>query len=95
MRYKRYKDPLLHEMRRAYIRARAQAEYRNQNWDLEFEDYCLLWNNLWINRGRNGKQLQMCRIDQSKGWFKNNIIIQSRTQHLSNLMMEKNNARTL
>lgn len=88
----RYKDPILKDLRRRYIRAKSQANFRGQQWQLEFEDFCELWkeNQYYLIRGRSPESYQLCRVDQNGAWHKDNVIIKTRRQHLSEIMLEKN-----
>ena len=88
----RYKDPILRDLRRRYIRSKGQAIFRGQEWQLEFEDFCEFWkeNQYYLIRGRNSESYQLCRIDQTGNWKKDNVIIKTRSQHLRELMLEKN-----
>ena len=66
-----------------YLRAKAQAKFRKEYWDLTFDDWWAKWeaSGQWENRGRNPTQYCMLQKDTDKGWTKDNAIVTSRTEH--------------
>lgn len=75
-------DPLRHDIHEKFLKARAQAQFRNEGWQLSFEDYYSLWHKQWDNRGRGGENVCMTRYDPDSPWSKNNCYIISRQDHL-------------
>lgn len=73
-----YKDPLEHSMHLPFLRARAQASYRKEPWELTFEDWKILWKDRWHLRGRDPDDLCMTRDDWDLPWNLDNIIIMIR-----------------
>jgi len=90
MQYIRIQDPIKHDLRRSYIRAKCQAKYRCQIWDLGFEDYVEIWmrDDNHSRKGRGSDNLHMSRIDTTKGWSANNVQIIQRGEHLSKRMLK-------
>jgi hypothetical protein len=76
-------DEYKHQMYTPWMMARAQANFRKEEWNLSFEEYFDAWDNLWDQRGRLSEQLCMTRIDYFGAWEKNNIEIITRKEHCS------------
>ena len=66
-------DPRRHDMYHNWARARAQAHYRGEVWDLAFEDWEQFWHHDWEQRGRHSEGLCITRIDPSQPWSVMNI----------------------
>ena len=76
-------DEYKHSMYVPWMRMKAQAAFRGEEWNLPFEDFFNAWNGKWENRGRNSDSLCMTRIDYDGIWSKDNIIIITRKEHCS------------
>lgn len=64
-------------------RARSQAHYRKEQWELSIEDWFYLWQpDLWARRGKTRNSLCMVRIDRNKSWNLNNVQIITRLAQL-------------
>jgi hypothetical protein len=61
--------------------AKAQAKFRSEPWDLEFEDYYGLWKDYWHLRGRGPGDMCMTRVDPEGTWTTKNIRIILRSEH--------------
>jgi hypothetical protein len=85
MIYEIYPDEFTKRRRLAYIRSRAQAKYRNEDWELTFEDWCHFWNTekLFNQRGRKINDLTMVRFEESEPWSTANCVIITRLNQLS------------
>lgn len=80
---RKYKDEMEHAKHWAFLRQRAQAKFRKEEWTLTIEEYFLLWtNDLWVQRGRQPEKLCMIRDDVEKPWSMDNCLIVSRYQQL-------------
>ena len=79
-----YQDPHQHELHRPYLLRKAQANFRGEEWQLSFEDFCYLWSTpeLWAQRGRGGDQLVMTRLDPEKPWNLANCLLMTHSQHM-------------
>jgi hypothetical protein len=75
-------DEFKHEMYLPWLRSKAQANYRKEEWDLSFEEFYLIWKEQWHNRGRKIDNVCMSRDDMDGVWDKNNIIIITRHEHI-------------
>jgi len=74
-------DEYKHQMYIPFLKAKAQAKFREEPWELEFEDYFTIWNGYWADRGRDRDSLCMTRKDWSDSWSKDNIILVTRLEH--------------
>ena len=69
------------EIRLSYLRMKAQAKFRGEDWDLSWEAYQKLWEGLWHLRGTFKGCLTLGRKDWSQGWTEANCEILTREQH--------------
>ena len=74
-------DPVTHVQYQAWHRARAQANFREEGWDLSFEQYQQLWAGVWLQRGRGAGSLCLARRDYELPWTWNNVHVIPRSQH--------------
>lgn len=65
-------DPVRHDQYIAWLRSRAQAAYRGEAWQLEFEDFVRLWGPNWSRRGRGPDSLVMMRRRWQEPWTPRN-----------------------
>jgi hypothetical protein len=75
-------DPVKHSAYLPWLRSRAQANFRNEEWTLTFDEFWDLWKDKWLERGRKPEQYCMTRIDSEKAWDIENSIIITRHEHL-------------
>lgn len=68
-------DRIFMAQRLAFSKSRAQAVFRKEPWEFIREDWIDLWKPLWQSRGRGSDQLCMMRLDYSKPWQHDNIMI--------------------
>lgn len=76
------KDPDLHKMYMPFLKARAQANFRGEDWTLTFEQFADIWGDRWALRGRASTDLAMTRDDLEGAWAENNVIIVTRREQL-------------
>jgi hypothetical protein len=69
-------------MYQPWLCSRAQANFRQEEWTLAFEDYYQLWRLDWDNRGRQPENVCMTRIDKEGAWAVDNVHIITRKEHL-------------
>ena len=75
---------ITHDKYYAWLRHRAQAKFRKEDYDLTFEDWMKLWpNDLWECRGKGADNLCLSRHDFEDGWNLTNVEVMSRREHLS------------
>ena len=65
--------------KQVWARARAQAEYRGEIWDLDFDSFCrIMTEDVWQRRGRDSDSLCLCMYDPEQGWRVGNIALLTR-----------------
>ena len=77
-------DPVRHKQHQVWVQQRNQAQWRGEEWDFAFEDWIILWGDLWQHRGRGSDQYCMTRVDKEAAWTKLNCIVITREQHFAN-----------
>lgn len=82
-------DPVLRDMNLQHARARAQAKFRGEAWNLTFEDWCEAWAGNWHRRGRHPNSLLLSRIDVRQPWQRDNVRLVDRYEHHTNQMIQK------
>jgi len=75
-------DEYKHSMYVPWMKAKAQANFRGEEWDLSFDEFYLLWREEWPNRGRQPEDMVMTREDTEGVWNKKNTILMTRREHL-------------
>lgn len=78
-------DAERHERFQPWHKARAQANYRGEIWDLTFDQWYDIWGDKWDQRGRGADQYCMVLIDPDHGWTVNNVEVITRREHLQRL----------
>lgn len=73
-----------HKQYLAFLQMRAQANYRNETFELLFEEYQDAWKSKWDMKGRGADDYCLTRIDATQAWAKNNVECIPRRQHLIN-----------
>lgn len=80
----KYPDPIEHEQHIAWLRAKSQAVYRLEDWELTLPEFIKIWGRKkWLKRGRGTNDLAMARLDWSKPWNKDNVKIITRYEQVS------------
>lgn len=74
-------DPVRHEMYHAWQVHKAQCNFRDEEFNLTFEQYEDLWADDWNNRGRSPEHVCMTRIDWLGAWEIGNVEIITRAAH--------------
>ena len=65
-------DPVRHDQYNAWLKARAQAHYRKEQYDISFQDWIELWGTNWTRRGRGPDSLVLMRRRWQEPWSKRN-----------------------
>lgn len=65
-------DPVLHDQYTAWLKARSQAWFRKEDWQLTFQDWVDLWGTNWSRRGREVNCLMLMRRRWQEPWTKRN-----------------------
>jgi len=71
-----------HQQHIAWQRAKAQANFRGESWDLSFESFQQLWQGLWELRGRANSSYCLTRNDPDGAWSMDNVSCIPRVEHL-------------
>ena len=81
---KMYADDFTNERRKAWVRSRAQAWFRKEEWTLTFSEFCVFWNTpeLWAKRGRSSDSWVLTRRDPLAAWSRTNCCLLNRRVHL-------------
>lgn len=61
-----------HDKYIAWQRARAQAVYRGEDWQITFQDWVELWGKQWHRRGRGADCLMLMKRRWAEPWTKRN-----------------------
>ena len=78
----RLPDKETHAKYMPFLKAKAQANYRQEGWNMVFDEWLVLWNDKWHNRGRASTDYCLTRIDYEKPWSLNNCEVIERKEHL-------------
>lgn len=86
-------DPIRRDKYYAWMKHKAQANFRGEKYELEWEDFEALWfdDDKWFKRGRTNESLCMSLIDYKLGWIKGNVEVITR---LEQLRKPKHNVRS-
>ena len=74
-------DPELHDRYVAWHRARAQARFRGEAWEVDFDQWCDFWGADWHRRGRLPHQIRMSRRDWNEPWCLANMVKMTQSEH--------------
>lgn len=83
-------DPVRHQQYIAWARAKAQAAFRNERWELSFDDWVRIWDGRWHQRGRTKDTVCLSRRDYDEAWSVKNCEVITRRQHN---LRQKDNTR--
>jgi hypothetical protein len=72
-----YPDKFTRTRNRCWHRMRAQAIFRGEPWDMDFDTFCEFWpdETTWAQRGRQTESLCMTRLDPEKAWSRSNSVV--------------------
>lgn len=74
-------DPIIHGYFRVFLQHRNQANFRNEDYELSFEQWLSIWGDKIEQRGRKTGQYQMIRIDKDSAWTIDNIMIKEKVKY--------------
>ena len=72
-------DRELQRKRNIFHRQRAQAKYRGEVWNIDFEQWWGLWEPYWDLRGRRPSDYCIRQLDNDFGWEMHNLEICERS----------------
>jgi len=70
-----------HQQYTAWLRARAQARFRGETWEITFDDWLEIWGDQWHLRGRSRNSLMMMRRDWRQPWSRSNTWLGNRAHY--------------
>lgn len=71
-----------HKQYIAWLRAKAQANFRKEVWLLSFDEFQRLWQGHWERRGRGTENFVMTREDHQGAWVMGNVQVTRRYEYL-------------
>ena len=71
-------DPVLHDQYNAWLKARSQAWYRGEQYDISFDDWVQLWSDQWHRRGRFRDCLMLMKRRWQEPWSSHNAQLVNR-----------------
>ena len=75
-------DPIEHDKYYAWQKHKAQAKFRGEEYQLEWEDFQSIWpNDLFVQRGRRRGCYTMIRLDNTQPWSKDNVEVVTSEYH--------------
>ena len=75
-------DAVLNCQRRQFTQQRNQAQWRKEQWQLEWEEWLELWLPEWHRRGRTRDSVCMSRRDRTGPWHRDNVEIIPRSESI-------------
>jgi hypothetical protein len=88
-------DAYKHSMYIPFLKMRAQAKFRGEDFELQFEEFYTMWNGNWHLRGRGTNDLVLARIDWEEGWDSANIHLITRNEQCQRQGEYKQSKRAL
>ena len=67
----------------AFARARCQARYRGELWELDVIEFMELWSDYWDEKGRGIDDMCMIRLDKDLPWRWDNVRMVTRRDYLT------------
>lgn len=74
-------DPERHKRYLQWLQQRNQAQFRGEVWNLEFDDWLMIWGDNIRYRGRQKGSMTMVRCDYDQPWSNTNARIVDRMEH--------------
>ena len=76
-------DPITRDIYYGYIKHKAQAAFRNEDYELTWEDWKSYWDlDTWMKRGRHPGDICLARVDHLGPWSKENCYLVERREYL-------------
>jgi len=71
-----------HQQHCAWLKMKAQAQFRGEPFMLTLEEYQLLWMGMWHRKGRGSDDYCLTREDPEGAWVVGNVYCIPRVEHL-------------
>jgi len=82
-KWKHGPDPFTHDCYYAFLKHRSQARFRNEQYELTFEEWLSMWTpETFAARGRSIDSWVLTRSDWDGPWSLDNIVLVDRKTHL-------------
>lgn len=76
-------DYVDHQKYYAWLKHKAQARFRDELYELTFEEWQSIWTDkLWDLRGRGNQDVCLCRLDNEGAWSIDNCHVITRAEQL-------------
>lgn len=75
-------DELQHKKYLAWLQQKNQAQFRGEDWQLTFEEWCQIWGTEFHRRGRGSDCLCLTRWDLEDSWTVSNCFLMTRGDHM-------------
>lgn len=82
-----------HKQYLAWLQMKAQASYREESFELTFEDFQRLWQKNWDRKGRASDDFCLTRQDPMGAWSPENTLCVRRVEHLRRQKLYKKEQR--
>lgn len=88
-------DPIQHDKHYAYLKHKAQAKYRGEDYSLTQAEWFELWTDeLWLQRGRGTHNLCLQQREALLGWHWDTVEIVTRQEHFAQLKKRNRDAQS-
>lgn len=68
-----------------WLQQRNQAQFRGEQWYIDFEDWLVIWGDDIRERGRLKHQKCMTRNDQDRPWTVDNVVVIPRSDYYKHI----------
>lgn len=82
-----------HQQYIAWLKMKAQAVFRGEPWQFEFEDFQQVWQGHWERKGRGKDDYCLTRTNIQEAWSKDNVECIPRIDHLRRSQQRKKEMR--
>lgn len=78
-------------LRRSYSMARCQARYRGETWLITWPEWYVMWteDQKYLRKGTASDSLVCVRIDWLGDWTLDNVVIETRWDHMQRMSQTK------
>jgi hypothetical protein len=84
-------DPVRREKYYAWLKHRAQASFRKEDYAITWPEWELIWpDTVWEQRGRHSDSVCLVMVDPEAGWHVTNCEVISRQTHLKKKRQRNN-----
>ena len=82
-----------HQQYVAWLKMKAQADFRGEPWQFSFEDFQQVWQGHWEPKGRGKDDYCLTRTNIQEAWSKGNVECIPRIDHLRRSQQRKKEMR--